>query len=160
MSVYQLHAEQIIPATMEEVWDFISSPRNLREITPPYMGFEVTSNRLPEKMYPGMIITYHVRPLLGIRMGWVTEITHVEHMKYFVDEQRVGPYSLWHHEHWIEPVKDGVLMRDLVTYRLPLGPLGRLAHRLLVKKKLDGIFDYRKKFLEKKYGKSVPSPAP
>lgn len=155
MGVYHLHEQQIIPASLEQVWDYISSPRNLKEITPAYMGFEITSDNLPEKMYPGMIITYRVRPLLGIKMTWVTEITHVQSMRYFVDEQRIGPYAMWHHEHFIEPAENGVLMRDLVTYRLPLGFLGRLAHRLFIKEQLKEIFDYRKAFLEKKYGKNV-----
>lgn len=137
---------------MEDIWEFISNPRNLQEITPDHMGFKITTANLPERIYPGMMVGYKVSPLLGIRMTWVTEITQVQDGKYFVDEQRIGPYALWHHEHFIEPAQDGVLMKDLVTYRLPLGFLGTLAHRLFVKKQLNGIFGYRKTALEKRFG--------
>jgi ligand-binding SRPBCC domain-containing protein len=153
MAVYQLHTEQKIPAGMEEVWGFISSPRNLKEITPDHMGFDITSEKLPEKMYPGMIITYKVSPLLGIKMTWVTEITHVREGSYFVDEQRVGPYSVWHHEHKIQPIEGGVLMNDIITYKPPLGFLGAIANRILIKKQLDDIFEYRKQALERIFGK-------
>ena len=138
---------------MKEVWDFISSPRNLKEITPDHMGFDITSEDLPEKMYPGMIISYIVKPLLGIKTTWVTEITHVRENKYFVDEQRVGPYSVWHHEHFIEPIEDGVLMKDIVSYKPPFGILGSIANRLIIRKKLDEIFSYRSGAIEKKFGK-------
>ncbi|HDP55564.1 MAG TPA: hypothetical protein ENN24_07810, partial [Bacteroidetes bacterium] len=102
MAFYQLHKQQHIKATIDEVWDFISSPHNLKHITPKHMGFDITTSNLPKTMYPGMIITYKVRPMLGIPVKWVTEITHVVHKKYFVDEQRVGPYSLWHHQHLLQ----------------------------------------------------------
>ena len=152
MAFYQLKSTQKIPASMEEVWDFISSPKNLKEITPDYMGFDIVSDDLPEKMYPGMIIGYKVSPLLGIKTTWVTEITHVKDMNYFVDEQRIGPYSIWHHQHFIEPIEGGVLMRDIVTYQPPFGFLGALMNSLLIKKKLAEIFDYRTRAVEKKYG--------
>jgi ligand-binding SRPBCC domain-containing protein len=148
MAVYQFRTEQIIPAGIEEVWDFISSPGNLKKITPPHMGFDITSGELPEKMYPGMIITYRVSPFRGVKMNWVTEITHVREKEYFVDEQRVGPYAMWHHEHHLEAVEGGVMMRDVITYRPPLGFLGALANRLFIRKQLDGIFEYRRKALE------------
>ena len=102
MAFYQLVAEQEINASIDEVWDFISSPENLKRITPPYMGFDITSNQIQKKMHPGMIITYKVSPLLGMKMNWMTEITHVEDKKFFVDEQRMGPYVMWHHQHHIE----------------------------------------------------------
>lgn len=152
MAVYQLHAEQKIPAGIDEVWDFISSPANLKKITPDHMGFDITSGELPEKMYPGMIITYKVSPLLGIKMTWVTEITQVREKEYFVDEQRVGPYSMWHHEHKIEKIEGGVLMKDVITYRPPLGFLGAIANRLLIRKQLDGIFNYRRRALKSIFG--------
>ncbi len=139
---------------MEEVWEFISSPHNLKKITPEYMGFEITTPGLPEKMYPGMMIAYKVRPLLNINMLWVTEITHVKEGRYFVDEQRVGPYALWHHEHFIEPDGEGVLMSDIVTYRPPLGFLGRIAQSLLIRRQLRNIFEFRKKAMEEKFGKA------
>ena len=107
MAYYQLIKKQNIPASIDEIWDFISSPSNLKEITPKHMGFEVTGNTGKGQMYPGMIITYKVSPLLGIKLDWVTEITHVKDKEYFVDEQRIGPYTMWHHEHKIEPIAGG-----------------------------------------------------
>lgn len=151
MAFYQFYREQKINASIDEVWDFISSPKNLKEITPDYMGFDIISSNLPEKMYSGMIITYKVSPLLGIKTTWVSEITQVRDRSYFVDEQRVGPYTLWHHQHIIEPLPNGVLMKDIVSYQPPLGFLGAIANRLIIKKKLQEIFEYRKKILELKF---------
>lgn len=153
MAFYQLIKTQKIPATIAEVWDFISAPGNLKEITPPHMGFTVTSNNNSEKMYPGMIITYKVSPLFGIPLDWVTEITHVRDQEYFVDEQRIGPYSFWHHQHKIEPVEGGVLMTDIVTYEPPLGFIGAIANSLIIKNQLQNIFDYRTIAVEKRFGK-------
>lgn len=153
MGFYQFKREQKIPASIDEVWDFISSPANLKEITPDHMGFEITSGGLPDKMYQGMIISYIVKPLLGIPMTWVTEISQVEDKQYFVDEQRVGPYVLWHHQHFIEPIEGGVLMRDIVSYKPPFGILGSIMNSLVIKNKLKGIFDYRIGAVEQKFGK-------
>lgn len=153
MAFYQFKQSMEIPSTMDEVWDFISSPSNLKEITPPYMGFDITSDGLPDKMYQGMIISYKVSPLMGIKTDWVTEITHVVEGKYFVDEQRIGPYSLWHHQHLLESSPQGVLMKDIVTYAPPLGILGAIANQLIIKNKLKEIFEYRTLALEKRYGK-------
>jgi len=153
MGFYQFKQEQKINASMDEVWNFISSPKNLKEITPEYMGFDITTKDLPEKMYPGMIIGYIVKPVLGIKTTWVTEITHVKERKYFVDEQRVGPYAMWHHEHFIEPIENGVLMKDIVSYKPPFGFLGSIANRWVIRKKLQEIFNYRTKAIEKIYGK-------
>jgi ligand-binding SRPBCC domain-containing protein len=149
MAFYQFHKTQLIHAQIEEVWDFISSPNNLKDITPQYMGFEIKSKNLSEKMYPGMIIGYTIKPLLGIKMLWVTEITHVEEMKYFIDEQRIGPYSMWHHQHFLETTENGVLMTDIVSYSPPLGSLGVIANHLFITKQLNAIFGYREKALEK-----------
>lgn len=149
---YTLYNKQILPISIETAWEFFSSPVNLAEITPKSMGFVVLSEHKLEKVYAGQIIKYHVRPVLGIRMFWMTEITHVKQNEYFVDEQRFGPYSLWHHQHFFTPVKGGVLMEDLVHYKLPMGLLGVLAHKLFVKKQLQGIFSYRTKVLEAKFG--------
>ena len=153
MGFYQLHTTQKIPASIDQVWDFISSPANLKKITPEYMGFNITSKLLSEKMYPGMIISYKVSPVLGIKMTWVTEITQVKEKEYFVDEQRVGPYSMWHHEHKIEPIEGGVLMTDIVSYKPPFGILGSIANTLLIKKQLKQIFDFRTVAVEKMFGK-------
>lgn len=152
MGFYQFKRSQKIPATIEEVWDFISSPANLKEITPDYMGFDITSEDLPEKMYPGMIISYIVKPLLGIPTTWVTEITKVTDKAYFIDEQRVGPYKLWHHQHFIEPIEGGVLMRDIVSYQPPFGILGSIMNSLVIRKKLREIFDYRVQAVNKRFG--------
>ena len=152
MGFYQLYRTQKIPASIDEVWDFISSPGNLQKITPDYMGFEITSRDLPVKMYPGMIVCYKVSPLLGLKMTWISEITHVKEKSFFVDEQKVGPYRMWHHQHRIEALDKGVLMSDLVTYQPPLGVLGYLANRLFIQKKLAEIFEYRKKSLIQIFG--------
>ncbi len=149
MAFYQLFKTQIVNGSIEDVWDFISSPKNLKKITPDYMGFEINSQNLSEKMYPGMIISYTVKPVLGMRMTWVTEITHVEEMRYFVDEQRIGPYSMWHHQHFIEPSGQGVLMTDIVSYSPPFGFLGALANSIFISKQLNSIFDYRENILRK-----------
>jgi len=153
MPVYNLHQTLTIPSTIDKVWDFISSPGNLKKITPEYMGFDVTTKNLPEKMYPGMIISYKVSPFLGIKMTWVTEITQVSELKYFVDEQRVGPYKMWHHQHFIEPVEGGVLMTDIVDYQPPLGFLGAIANQLVIKSQLNEIFSYRTRQLEAYFGR-------
>ena len=149
MAFYQFKRTQLVQASLEELWDFISSPANLSKITPENMGFKITSGGLPDKMYPGMIISYRVRPLPFFSTTWVTEITHVSNLKYFVDEQRVGPYSMWHHEHILEPKENGILMTDIVSYAPPLGFLGRIANSLIIKNRLAHIFDFRTKAVEK-----------
>ena len=127
---------------MNKAWDFLSSPINLKTITPEYMGFNILSGA-DRKMYPGQIIQYIVTPLFGIKTKWVTEITHVQENKYFVDEQRFGPYALWHHKHFIRPIKGGVEMEDIIDYKIPFGLIGQLVHPIIVKPKLKEIFDYR-----------------
>jgi len=153
MAVYEIKFEQKIPTTLAQAWDFISSPMNLKEITPAYMNFQVTSSTFKEKMYPGMMITYKVSPVLGLRLDWCTEITHVEYLTYFVDEQREGPYTIWHHQHHLVEVDGGVLMTDIIHYKVPFGILGKIANSLFVKKQLQGIFDFRFKKVEEIFGK-------
>lgn len=155
MAFYQFQQAQKIPASLDAVWDFISNPNNLKEITPDYLAFKVTSNTAAT-MYAGMIITYTVKPLLGIPLQWVTEITHVQDKAYFVDEQRVGPYTMWHHEHQIQPIENGVLMTDIVSYIPPFGFIGAMANALLIKKQLQGIFSYRTLAIEKRFGQFEP----
>ena len=116
------------------------------------MGFEITGNLKPVKMYAGQIISYIVKPLAGIPMRWVTEITHVRDHEFFVDEQRFGPYKFWHHQHHFREIPGGVLMTDIIHYAIPFGPLGSLANQLLVKKELEKIFSFRKKSLETLFG--------
>ena len=147
--IHQLKTDQFLNSNIDHVWDFMSSPRNLKKITPPYMGFDITSTDLPDKMYAGMIITYKVSPILSIPTTWVTEITHVSEKNFFIDEQRVGPYTMWHHQHFFKKHKNGVLMNDIITYKAPFGPLGVLANYLFISKKLKSIFEYRYKTLNK-----------
>ena len=160
MFVYTLKRVQLLPISPDAAWDFFSSPSNLGAITPAYLKFNVTSD--PEflsKMYAGQIITYTVRPLLDIPLFWMTEIKHVQPGVFFVDEQRVGPYAIWHHQHHFKAVPGGVEMTDLVHYKLPLGPLGALARWLFVGRQLEGIFDFRRDKLEQLFGHLVQNPA-
>ena len=153
MKSYHLEFNQLLPLTLAEAWSFFSNPLNLQKITPKEMAFTVTS-RLPEqpKMYPGMIITYKVSPMLGVTLDWMTEITQVEEEKYFIDEQRFGPYRFWHHQHHFTEVPNGVMMHDILTYGLPMGIFGRIANSLFVAAKLQEIFNYRKKQVEVLFG--------
>ncbi len=157
MAIYQLYREQRLSADPDKIWDFVSSPENLKYITPDYMGFDITTRHLKERMHAGMIISYTVAPVFGIKMKWVTEITHLVDKTYFVDEQRMGPFKFWHHQHMIRPLDKGVLMTDLVTYRPPFGILGALANRLLIRKRLGKIFEYRMKKLDQIFG-GLPQP--
>ena len=150
--MYLYKSEQNLPIDIDEAWDFLSDPKNLKTITPDYMGFDILSGA-DRKMFPGQIIQYILTPILGIPFRWVTEITHVENGHYFVDEQRFGPYTFWHHKHFIKKLPQGVQMTDIVDYKLPLGFLGRLAHWLFVRKKVKSIFDYRVQKLESIFGK-------
>ena len=152
MKVYRLHKKQNLPITVDQAWEFLSNPSNLKTITPDYMSFDILSGA-DRPMFPGQIIQYIVTPVLGIKTKWVTEITHVMDKKYFVDEQRFGPYSLWHHKHFIKEIKGGVLMEDIIDYKIPMGWLGQLIHPILVKPKLEEIFNYRTLKLEELFGK-------
>ncbi len=152
-AIYQFRTTQKIPASLDKVWEFISSPRNLKKITPEHMGFQITNEPIAEKMYAGMIIAYKVSPILGIPMDWVTEITQVQDKEYFVDEQRVGPYTIWHHQHRLTPIEDGVLMEDIISYKPPFGILGTIANNILIKGQLKTIFDFRFTAVEKEFGK-------
>lgn len=144
--MYQLIEKTFIKANIKTVWDFFSAPKNLKEITPAHMGFDIVAGG-EGKMYPGQIIAYKVKPLFGIPMLWVTEITHVSDQKFFVDEQRIGPYKMWHHEHHFVQVDGGVEMTDIVSYALPFGWLGQIVHTLLVRGKVEAIFKYRQKVI-------------
>lgn len=151
MKLYRLHTIQDLPISKDQAWDFLSDPKNLKTITPDYMGFNIL-NGADRKMFPGQIIQYIVTPVAGIPTKWVTEITHVKEGEYFVDEQRFGPYALWHHKHFIESIPGGVRMEDIVDYKLPFGVLGQLVHPILVKPKLKEIFEYRKQKLIELFG--------
>ncbi len=157
--LYRLEAEQFIPITVDEAWAFFSSPDNLKEITPPRMKFNITS-KSSDKMYAGMLITYIISPLLNIKMRWCTEISHVEDKVYFVDQQKFGPYNMWHHQHHFEKVDGGVIMRDIVNYGVPLGILGRIANVMFVESQLREIFEYRAKAILNKWPVGEDSPSP
>jgi ligand-binding SRPBCC domain-containing protein len=152
MKIYTLTKKQFLPITLDQAWAFFSTPINLKKITPEYMGFNILTDLGDGKMYPGQIIHYIVTPVLGIPMRWTTEITHVIDRKYFVDEQRFGPYSFWHHQHWFREVDGGVEMTDIVNYGIPMGILGQIANTIFVQSKLQEIFDYREKVTNEMFG--------
>lgn len=150
--VYTLSSKQQLPISLDEAWTFLSNPVNLKTITPDYMGFHIISE-VNRPMFAGQIIQYIVTPVLGIKTHWVTEITHVVDKKYFVDEQRFGPYSLWHHKHFLKEIDGGIEMEDVIDYKIPFGFIGRLVHPILVKPKLTEIFNYRTNKLNELFGK-------
>ena len=154
MKIYRLQTIQNLPITKQKAWEFFSDPKNLKTITPDYMGFKILTGEA-NKMFAGQIIQYIVTPILKIPVKWVTEITHVKEGEYFVDEQRFGPYSLWHHKHFIKPIKNGVEMIDIVDYKIPFGFLGQLMHPILVKPKLNEIFEYRRTALINLFGNYI-----
>lgn len=150
--IYTLTSEQELPVSLEEAWDFFTHPNNLDKITPKDLQFEITNNP-PPKTYLGQIITYKIGVLPGIKNNWVTEITHFEDRKFFVDEQRFGPYAFWHHQHHFEATSEGkVLMRDIVNFKLPMGFLGDLLASGFVTRKVKFIFESRYQILKKILG--------
>ena len=150
MGVYTLQAEQVLPVDLQKAWAFFSSPNNLALITPPEMGFiTLTPMAEGQEIYTGMLIDYTVKPLFGIPMHWRTEIKSVEKPYRFTDTQLKGPYRLWEHTHTFTQTDKGVLMKDEVRYQLPFGPIGDLTNSLLVRKKLAGLFSYRKAAIER-----------
>ena len=160
MAAHSLKTVQKIPVSIKEAWNFFSSPLNLAEITPGNMGFKIVSKYHGEKMYAGQVIEYKVRPVLNIPMYWMTEITHVEDLKYFIDVQRKGPYKLWHHQHHFIEIDGGVEMTDIVHYKNPFGLIGQAANSLFVKRQLKKIFEYRFNKVEEIFGKweeQIPS---
>lgn len=142
-----LKTETFLPMSIREAWDFFSSPKNLNAITPEDMVFEITSV-VPEKMYNGLFITYKIAPVLNIPLDWVTEITHIEEPSFFVDEQRKGPYRIWHHEHHFKESEGGVIMTDILYYDIGKSIFGWMAGKLFVDKKVKGIFKYREEKLK------------
>lgn len=154
MKLHLKEYKQFLPISLDDAWNFFSHPQNLNEITPKDMEFEILTENIPT-MYPGMIVQYNVKPFPLVKMGWVTEITHVEDKKMFIDEQRFGPYAFWHHQHIFEAVEGGVMMTDILHYRVPLGIVGKLINKVIVERKVSSIFDYRFKILENKFGNSM-----
>lgn len=157
MGMHRYSETQRLPIGIEEAWDFFSDPGNLAVITPPEMGFAI-AYELPERMHPGLIIQYRVRPVFNLPVTWVTEITHVVEGRLFVDEQRFGPYRFWHHQHHFREVEGGVEMLDIVHYDVGFGPLGDLVDALLVRDRVRAIFEFRRRVLEQRFG-SLPQPA-
>ncbi len=151
--IYSIKTIQKIPISLDEAWDFFSRPDNLKDITPSKLGFEIISKHHGPKMYAGQVIEYTVKPILGIPLYWMTEITHVQDKQYFIDEQRFGPYCLWHHQHHFKEIDGGVEMTDIVHYKLPLWFLGDIAQVVMVKKQLKEIFDFRFVAVEGRFGK-------
>lgn len=151
MKTYQKSWTTLLPLTMDEAWSFFSRPENLELITPNHMKFNILSKSIYSEMYEGMIIRYTVNPLLNIPVHWTTEITHNKENQYFVDEQRSGPFALWHHEHHFVQQKDGIEMTDILTYALPFGILGRLVHLFFISREIDSIFAHREKVLKNKF---------
>jgi len=149
--IHYLHREQIIPAPLEDVWNYFCDPRNLNKITPPDMNFEIVRGG-DVKMYEGQIIEYRVEFIRGIRSLWLTEIAHLKDGQYFVDEQRVGPYRFWYHEHIFEVHSSGTKMTDHVTYKVPLGMLGDLMNTVWISRRLRNVFDFRRKKIIEVYG--------
>lgn len=133
---------QVLPISIDEAWDFFSSPQNLNLITPPDMTFHIISD-IPATMYEGMFITYKISPVPLLRFLWCTEITHIKPGAFFVDEQRIGPYRIWHHEHHFEPHPNGVLMTDILHYRIGKGMAGWIAGKVFVHQKVNAIFKFR-----------------
>ena len=145
--MHSLKQEQFLPVTLDEAWHFFATPKNLNEVTPEDMVFEITSE-LPDTMYEGLLIHYRLKPMGNISINWCTEITHIKERVYFVDEQRVGPYKIWHHEHHFKSVTGGVLMTDILHYDIGKSVFGWLAGILFVHKKVANIFKFRFNTLE------------
>jgi len=153
MAAHSIKTVQKIPVSIEVAWNFFSSPANLQAITPANMGFKIISKHHSEKMYAGQVIEYKLYPILKIPMYWMTEITHVEELKYFIDVQRKGPYSLWHHQHHFKKIEAGVEMIDIVHYKNPMGFIGEIGNSLFVKNQLKKIFVFRFQKTEEIFGK-------
>lgn len=153
MAVYEIKEKQALPVSLDEAWAFFSHPKNLAEMTPEYLNLRFTNKLFRDEMYAGQVITYTVKPVLGIPMFWMTEITHVKDREFFVDEQRVGPYALWHHQHHFREIPGGVEMTDIVHYRLPGWWLGDLANAIFVRNQLKNIFTFRRAKVEALFGK-------
>lgn len=151
MKLYRLQSYQSLSISKDEAWEFLSNPSNLKVITPKHMDFQIIS-RDDRSIYPGQIIQYTVAPFMGYKTKWVTEITHVLDGQYFVDEQRFGPYALWHHKHFIKEIPGGVMMEDVIDYKLPFGILGQMVHSFIVEKQLLKIFKYREQKLRELFG--------
>lgn len=151
--MHKVEREILLPIELDKAWQFFAKPKNLAAITPPEMRMELVENR-ELTMYEGMILRFKVSPLLGIKLNWFSEITRIEPRHYFIDSMIDGPFAKWHHQHFFEEVSDGTLARDIIHYKLPFGPLGKLANPLLVKKNVDQLFEFRTQKLNEIFKKS------
>jgi ligand-binding SRPBCC domain-containing protein len=149
MRLHRLEQTQRFPLSLGWAWDFFADPGNLARVTPPAMRLRITSP-VPDTIYAGMLITYRLTPLPGMRVDWVNEITHVDHPRRWIDEQRFGPYRFFQHQHAFREIDGGVEMHDLVHYVLPRGAVG--VRRLLVAPALRDLFAYRFEVLERILG--------
>lgn len=154
MQVKEKRWDQFVPQDLDQVWHYFSRPENLNDITPDDMSFEILSDVSGRMMYEGMIIRYNVRPLLNIPMSWVTEITHVREREYFIDEQRFGPYALWHHQHHFREADGGTYMSDILHYKVPYGIIGSMIDAVLIDKKIESIFQFRYEAVERRFGRA------
>jgi len=150
--MYQIKRKQILPIPIAKAWDFFCDPENLKLITPPYLSYKMLSRSDAGEMYPGMILSYKVSPVLNIDIKWATEITQVKEQKYFIDNQIKGPYKIWHHEHHFKEIENGTEMRDILYYEMPYGILGKLIHKIFIRKRVKKIFNYRYKKLKELFG--------
>ncbi|MGE5437627.1 MAG: SRPBCC family protein [Syntrophothermus sp.] len=152
MKIFTIKTNQKLPIDIKSAWEFFSSPKNLQTITPEYLSFKMVDDELPDKMYSGTIIVYKIRPLFGIPITWVTEIKHIHEYKFFIDEQVFGPYKMWHHKHFFKEIEGGTEIEDLVHYTMGWSIFGSIAHKLIIRKQLNGIFEFRRKKLIELFG--------
>ena len=151
MNTYHYTTSQFLPIDIHKAWSFFSSPHNLPLITPPELDFKILTYFNKEEIFEGQLIDYTVTPLFGIPLKWQTRIDKMQKQNYFIDSQMKGPYKLWEHKHYFTAYKNGVMMKDEVNYQLPFGILGKIMHLLLVRKKIENIFNYRRSILEKMF---------
>jgi ligand-binding SRPBCC domain-containing protein len=149
--IHRLTQKQLVTASLDDVWAYFATPANLNDMTPPDMQFEIIHGN-ESRMYQGQLIEYRVQFMPLVKSRWLTEIAHVQEKSYFVDEQRIGPYHFWYHEHRFEEVEDGTHISDQVTYELPFGLLGDFVHAIWVRPRLNSIFEYRKVKVKEIFG--------
>ena len=151
MRIHRIHSRQHLATSLEQAWDFFSTPANLPAITPDWLNFQITSD-VPPQLTEGLAISYTITPLLNVRVSWLTVIVSIDAPSVFVDEQCAGPYQLWHHRHEFEAVEGGVEARDIVHYALPFDPFSRPLHDLIVRRQLESIFRHRYGALAEHFG--------
>jgi ligand-binding SRPBCC domain-containing protein len=157
MKIYTVIRKQFLPINLEQAWSFFTSPKNLARITPPTIAFKILYISGSEnETYAGQIIRYKISIIPGIRVNWMTEITHLNRPHNFIDEQRFGPYALWHHQHNFREVDGGIEMTDELNYAIPFGIIGRLVHWIFVRKRVSDIFDHRASVLDKLFTQKKP----